>query len=220
MIICYSCGKKYSTASLPIHQKQCPERRRNNLKEVPKQLRPAAPNPPSLPAPTESASHDHYDAYNKQAAEIFEKSMCRCPHSNCNRHFEPDSLLVHLKSCKDEQGNLWTVDVHQEKPTKRRLLVCYSCGNEYGTASLPIHLKSCPKKREIENAGVPEDCKGETAKAPTLPVPENKSSLEDIEKYNVEARHNYTAGMCTCPKCHRRFEPSPLLIHIRSCRKT
>jgi len=33
---------------------------------------------------------------------------------------------------------------------KPRALMCYTCGREYGTASLQIHLKSCMKKWNIE----------------------------------------------------------------------
>ena len=29
-----------------------------------------------------------------------------------------------------------------------KTLICYICGKEYGTASLPIHIKSCEKKWE------------------------------------------------------------------------
>lgn len=29
--------------------------------------------------------------------------------------------------------------------TKPRALMCYICGREFGTASLPIHLKNCAK---------------------------------------------------------------------------
>jgi hypothetical protein len=41
-----------------------------------------------------------------------------------------------------------------KKPTvqRPRTLFCYICGREYGKASLQIHLKSCIKKFEMEEA--------------------------------------------------------------------
>ena len=30
-----------------------------------------------------------------------------------------------------------------------RMLSCYMCGLKFGQASLPIHLKACPRKREV-----------------------------------------------------------------------
>jgi len=33
-----------------------------------------------------------------------------------------------------------------------KTLICYICGKEYGTMSLKIHLKTCMKKFEIEQA--------------------------------------------------------------------
>jgi hypothetical protein len=29
------------------------------------------------------------------------------------------------------------------------MLSCYMCGLKFGQASLPIHLKACPRKREV-----------------------------------------------------------------------
>jgi hypothetical protein len=37
-----------------------------------------------------------------------------------------------------------------------RTLVCYICGREYGTRSLEIHLKTCEKKWDVEQAKLPK----------------------------------------------------------------
>jgi hypothetical protein len=219
MVVCYCCGKKYSTASLPIHQKQCPAKRKANFKDVPKEIRPPIPDPPSLSMPDARSSVEEIAAYNEEAEKINYEAMCKCPHPKCGRRFEPDRLLVHLRSCKDEKGELWSADVHAPKPSRRRMVVCYSCGLEYSTASLPIHLKDCPEKRAREYATVPEQCQGEEPTAPEEPMPNEKASLDEIESYNEEARHNYVASMAHCAGCKRKFEPGPLQVHLRSCKK-
>jgi len=38
---------------------------------------------------------------------------------------------------------------------KPKALMCYICGREYGTSSLQIHIKSCIKKWETEEAKKP-----------------------------------------------------------------
>ncbi len=35
-------------------------------------------------------------------------------------------------------------------------LMCYICGREYGTKSLPIHIKTCEKKFEMEESKKPK----------------------------------------------------------------
>jgi hypothetical protein len=218
-MVCYVCGQKYSTASLPIHLKQCPDKSKACMKEVPKEIRPPMPSPPESHVPTDSSSQSEFETYNAAAQKIYEDSMCHCPHKNCNRRFEPDRLMVHLRSCKDEHGELWSADQHNTKPSKRRLLVCYSCGQEYGTSSLSIHLRECPEKRAREHASVPEQCRGEELKEPSLPLPGEKASIDDIEAYNAEARENYTLSMARCSGCDRKFEPGPLEVHLRGCSK-
>lgn len=63
----------------------------------------------------------------------------------------PDSLVKHLKGCMPG------AKIHEEKEHQERIkksvskpkgLMCYICGREFGTLSLPIHLKSCKKKWE------------------------------------------------------------------------
>jgi hypothetical protein len=36
-----------------------------------------------------------------------------------------------------------------------RMLICYICGREYGSASLPIHEAQCIKRFEVEQARAP-----------------------------------------------------------------
>ena len=50
---------------------------------------------------------------------------------------------------------------------KPKALMCYICGREYGTASLDIHIKSCEKKWENEQAKLPVK---ERRPCPTKPV--------------------------------------------------
>jgi len=50
-------------------------------------------------------------------------------------------------------GNLnWKAPTETQRP---KALVCYICGREFGTKSLDIHLKTCKKKWEAQEAQKP-----------------------------------------------------------------
>merc|ERR1712130_1045440 len=104
MLICYCCGQKFGPTSLPIHLKSCPTQRRNDMKEIPVDLRPEVPAPPrtKMPDPNTTDKTD-IEEYNEEAYEIYRESMCTCPNAKCGRKFESDRFLVHLRSCKDDQ---------------------------------------------------------------------------------------------------------------------
>jgi hypothetical protein len=54
-----------------------------------------------------------------------------------------------------------------------RTLFCYICGREYGTASLPIHLKTCIKKFEMEEALKPPNLR--------RPVPRPPMNFDEVK---------------------------------------
>jgi len=47
-----------------------------------------------------------------------------------------------------------------------KTLVCYICGREYGTRSLEIHVKTCEKKWDYEQAKLPKKNRKPCPKAP------------------------------------------------------
>ena len=58
-------------------------------------------------------------------------------------------------------------------PIKRpKALVCYICGREFGTASLEIHLKTCKKKWEEEQALKPKNER--------KPLPQPPKNFDDM----------------------------------------
>lgn len=85
---CYVCGRMFGSRSLPIHQKQCLKKRKLEQSRLPKHLR----TPLKKPAPQGAQNDD--DA----AFAAWKESLAPCPH--CGRTFQPDRLVVHLRSCK------------------------------------------------------------------------------------------------------------------------
>jgi len=87
---------------------------------------------------------------------------------------------------------------------------------EFGYASLAIHHKSCPQKREAAYRIVPAQYRPPNPVPPTVPIPGPRSSKQEYKRYNDEAYNNYRESMVEC-ECGRRFEPDPFLKHQPHC---
>jgi hypothetical protein len=101
-----------------------------------------------------------------------------------------------------------------------RGLICYICGREYGTLSLEIHLKTCKKKWDQEEAKKPAK-----ERRPVPEAPENFHQIGSdnrngaVDSYNEEAFKNYNEkALVPCPNCARTFLPDSLNIHLKSCK--
>ncbi len=58
---------------------------------------------------------------------------------------------------------------------KPRFFICPICGREYGSASLPIHMKACEHRYEMEQADMPAKLR--------RPLPKFKSAAEVLGQH-------------------------------------
>jgi len=101
------------------------------------------------------------------------------------------------------------------------MLMCYLCGREFGTRSLPIHVPQCEKKWLSQEAQKP------LAEQRPLPVrPERLNailmgvSLKEEERavFNEEMYNNYDQDVLEkCAWCGRTFNPTAMKSHAKSC---
>lgn len=85
-------------------------------------------------------------------------------------------------------------------------LICHLCGNDFGTASLAIHVKACRRKRIVDQSKLPVAWRRDEPPGPTpnlFPLPgSQKASRTVFDTYNVEAWRIYCSGVsCTCKSC-------------------
>lgn len=141
MVLCYICGKQFTTHSLPIHEKQC-------LRKWEAQKK------------SEAAEKLQKVKQSKKRNSIHLPITIKIDHAEENNNKEPvpqrsgsygDLLTPELATSHNEDSGQ-----PQEKesftPIKPALVVCYLCGREYGSASISIHERQCSKSWQTKQA--------------------------------------------------------------------
>ncbi|XP_060071157.1 zinc finger protein 474-like [Ylistrum balloti] len=228
-VLCYICGRKFGTKSVAIHEPQCLEKWKTENDQLPKGQRRPVPKKPEV-LKTTSGSYD-VDAMNEAAWQSSQSQLIPC--GNCGRTFAPDRLSVHQRSCKPKGGaaNMDTSSTSAPlnqtsggmmggspggSPPKGgpRTVVCYICGREFGSKSLPIHEPQCMEKWKIENNKLPKERRRPMPRKPTT---EDGAPLTR-EQMNDAAWENAKAQLIPCENCGRRFATDRLDVHQRSCK--
>ncbi|KAJ1059749.1 hypothetical protein K5549_004187 [Capra hircus] len=212
--VCYICGREFGSQSLGIHEPQCLEKWRVENSKLPKHLR--RPEP-SKPPPLNGSGSYSLQAVNEAAFQSSQAQLLPC--ESCNRTFLPDRLLVHQRSCKqkvegprapslDRSDDLAGLKKASSGITTRpRTVICYICGREFGTLSLPIHEPKCLEKWKVENDQLPREFR--------QPLPQKPQPLLTGQPNHTRPRQGQ---LVSCPNCSQTFAPYRLPVHKRSCK--
>ncbi|KAM4808609.1 zinc finger protein 474-like [Rhinophrynus dorsalis] len=229
--VCYICGREFGSKSIAIHEPKCLEKWHLENENLPKHLRRAAPVKPIISA-------DGSDLTENEAA--WQSSQAQLlPCENCGRTFLPERLIVHQRSCQPTGKNQTSFSSTTTKTlmnpssmtasktasefsdaknlpssTKPKTLICYICGREFGTKSLPIHEPKCLEKWKIENDKLP---KGQRRPIPQKPQKDGSKVLSR-EEQNEIAWQSFKDQLLSCPNCGRSFASDRLEVHQRSCK--
>ncbi|KAM4052989.1 zinc finger protein 474-like isoform 1-T2 [Anomaloglossus baeobatrachus] len=229
--VCYICGREFGSKSVAIHEPKCLEKWQVENENLPKHLRRAAPIKP------QACRDGSDDAVNEAAWQSAQSQLLPC--GNCGRTFLPDRLLVHQRSCKpsgkssgsqhstanktltnsnsmpeSKKAGEFSSTMKPQNPVKPRTLICYICGREFGTKSLPIHEPKCLEKWKIENDKLP---KGQRRPVPQRPqVDLSKGATREVQ--NEAAWQSFKEQLLPCSNCGRTFASDRLIVHQRSCK--
>ncbi|ESL07995.1 hypothetical protein TRSC58_04310 [Trypanosoma rangeli SC58] len=99
---------------------------------------------------------------------------------------------------------------------KPQLRVCYLCGQQFGTASISIHIPQCYAKRVAQWEIADPATRGNRPKHPDTVNWQGEGMSTD--KLNDEQFHEFTANLVPCRNCGRRFLSDRLVVHLRSCK--
>ncbi|CAJ1396471.1 unnamed protein product [Effrenium voratum] len=102
-----------------------------------------------------------------------------------------------------------------------QMLMCYLCGREFGSRSLPIHVPQCEKKWLAQESNKPAaDRKALPPRPERLNAILAGNNLNDQERarFNEEMYNNYDQDVLDkCPWCGRTFTAHAMAIHAKSC---
>ena len=242
-VLCYICGRKYTTASLPIHEPQCLEKWKIENDKLPKGLRrPVPKKPQSL---TSGGRYD-MDAMNEAAWQSSQAQLIPC--DKCGRTFAPDRLSVHQRACKGtgkggtkpppgkendaeagkqeaitgpgikREGTYTSENPRPPKaivPPGPKFVLCYICGQKFGSKSIAIHEPQCLEKWKVENDRLP---KGQRRPVPKKPEAAVGTGKYDVDAMNDAAWKSSQAQLIPCDNCGRTFAPERLAVHQRACK--
>ncbi|KAJ4460087.1 putative A C2HC-type zinc-finger protein [Paratrimastix pyriformis] len=134
------------------------------------------------------------EAYNQAAWAISQQALNDCPF--CHRRFNPDALAGHLNSCskRDGQDPFSPPGKSPGATSRPRMLVCYICGREYGSASLPIHQKQCMERWQSDQAKLPPEQRRPLPRPPTeAGLSLGTMNQDERDQFNEAAFKGYTS---------------------------
>jgi hypothetical protein len=101
--------------------------------------------------------------------------------------------------------------------------MCPLCGREFGSLSLPIHMKTCKDVFDKEQQKLPAKQRrsAELILEKFNNASDNlkKGGNYDVNKLNDDAYQIWSKeALVPCEICGRTFLPDRLLVHARSCK--
>lgn len=100
--------------------------------------------------------------------------------------------------------------------SRPQLKRCYLCGQEFGSASIGIHIPQCYQKKFSQWEHGDPSSRGPRPKHPDS-VNWKGTGLNSTQQSEMAAQE-YEQGLSPCPHCGRTFLPDRLQVHLRSCR--
>ncbi|CAM37983.1 conserved hypothetical protein [Leishmania braziliensis MHOM/BR/75/M2904] len=238
--VCYLCGQQFGSASIGIHVPQCYQKKLSQWEGNDPAIRGPKPKHPDT-VKWKGGNGVSVEAINQEQYQEFNAQLVPCPH--CARTFLPDRLPVHLRGCKGDGKDVISPSKtkagggaggapgrgkRQSEPRRSPrgrslspgpplLPTCYLCGQQFGTASIGIHVPQCYEKRLAQWQNADPRSRGQPPKHPDTVNWRGRSGASAREQ-SEEQFQEFMNNLEACPNCRRRFLPDRLVVHLRSCR--
>ncbi|KAG5507541.1 hypothetical protein JKF63_06490 [Porcisia hertigi] len=239
--VCYLCGQQFGSTSIGIHVPQCYQKKLSQWEVNDPAVRGPKPKHPDS-VKWKGGNGVSAEAINKEQYQEYNAQLVPCP--NCARTFLPDRLPVHLRGCKGNSkeaasqskrkagsigGNASGGGARKGEPqsaSRNRALssgppvlpTCYLCGQQFGTASIGIHVPQCYEKKLAQWQNADPHLRGQPPKHPDTVNWRGRSDASAREQAEDQFQE-FINNLEPCPNCGRKFLPDRLVVHLRSCRR-
>lgn len=215
-IICFVCDKYFSLPQLQNHVNKCKinYETQNHLHLILPDEYPILFEAIKAGVPPDSDEIENFNRMIEEKSVKYGKSIATAQeYREMNKNF-----METIKKSKSPPK------VKRNPGERPRMLICPLCGREFGTMSLPIHLKSCKEKFNREQEQLPKNMRRSADKI-LASYNQNNAKLQASGNYNMDQLNNEAfdtynqQALVKCENCGRTFLPDRLIVHQRSCLK-
>eukprot|EP00826_Nyctotherus_ovalis_P039669 TRINITY_DN3828_c0_g3_i1.p1 TRINITY_DN3828_c0_g3~~TRINITY_DN3828_c0_g3_i1.p1 ORF type:complete len:214 (-),score=46.35 TRINITY_DN3828_c0_g3_i1:181-822(-) len=198
-LICHLCGKNFGCSSITIHLKSCEKKWETEESQKQAKARRKLPaRPPQLENITSKATptQEELDEYNAIAQKLYTEIQ--------------------------QQSKEPAVSGGKGFAAKPQGVVCYICGKEYGSTSITIHIKSCQKKWEDEEAKKPQSERRPVPQPPKSfgdPKEGGSAHKEKAKLHGQSQKKDDKKQIVDCPTCGRKFSADVFSKHQALCKR-
>ncbi|XP_033124109.1 zinc finger protein 474-like isoform X2 [Anneissia japonica] len=237
-VLCYICGREFGSKSISIHEPQCLKKWELQNSQLPKHLQRQPPQKPKMQAINSSGNYEYNQAAQEAANDMLvpcsfcgrtfvpdrivkHESICRSKSGSvklmtsemmdAEKSVEYNNPL--FTKANDAKINESKRIIKVQRLIQPRTVICYICGREFGTKSLPIHEPQCLKKWTIQNDNLPPGMQ-----RPMPKKPDNKKGLPTSVNINDAAWKASQGNLVPCKNCERTFLPERIERHEAVCR--
>lgn len=153
----------------------------------------------------------------------------------CGRMFTRASIIIHenhcLKRWNEEHSKPPPPPVETGQSSKvtnttaplaaprRRFVLCYICGRQFGTSSIAIHEPQCLKKWHLGNDKLPLSQRRSEPKKPEAVIDIETGQI-DYVRTEEAAWQCHLTHLVPCYKCGRKFNPDRVRVHEKCCKSS
>uniref|UniRef100_A0A1B6EA23 C2HC/C3H-type domain-containing protein n=1 Tax=Clastoptera arizonana TaxID=38151 RepID=A0A1B6EA23_9HEMI len=217
LVPCQSCGRTFLPTRLEAHQRACTQTR-------------------SVKKPSFKPQVQDWDSEREDKSDHSDR-IIGPPNVHCHicgRMFTNASINIHEEHClkRWQQENRVEKSVRKSPPPspmssasnsstqstpRRRFVICYVCGRQFGSKSIEIHTPQCLKKWHVENEKLPPSQRRQEPQKPEV-VYDTDTGKVDMEA-TIEAQwQTHLVQLVPCGKCGRTFNPDRVAVHERCCK--
>ncbi|XP_046661541.1 zinc finger protein 474-like isoform X1 [Homalodisca vitripennis] len=216
MVSCDRCSKTFLPHRLEAHQRVCgPQIVSTAVKpSIPKQVQEwdsdrddRSERSVLLEGPTSIHCHICGRIFNKNAIDQHEQ---QCLKRWQQEHSRDSSSSCPASTTSSPPGS------HPSTP-RRRLVLCYLCGRQFGSASIAIHEPQCLRRWRQENERLPPTQRRAEPVKPDV-IYDSETGQVDYAATDDAQWQCHLVQLVPCARCGRTFNPDRVSVHEKCCK--